>query len=84
MKGELSVGTLSEKTGINQKILSQHLSYLRDSNLVSTRRDGVRIYYSANTDEIIRNARGICGMIVEEELCIFEPSKPCVYRNRAN
>lgn len=44
--GELSVGQLCEKVGIEQTNASQHLSVLRNKHIVQTRKDGNQIYYS--------------------------------------
>ncbi len=43
--GETSVGFLAETLGESQPKISRHLAYLRNSGLVSTRRDGKWIYY---------------------------------------
>lgn len=42
---ELCVGELEEQLDIRQPMLSQQLGVLRRQALVSTRRDGKRIYY---------------------------------------
>ena len=43
---EHTVGELEELTGLGQSALSQHLARLRDSGLVTTRREAQRIFYS--------------------------------------
>jgi DNA-binding transcriptional ArsR family regulator len=43
--GELSVGQLCEKLGIEQANASQHLAVLRSKYLVETRKDGNQIFY---------------------------------------
>jgi DNA-binding transcriptional ArsR family regulator len=43
--GELSVGQLCEKLGIEQANASQHLAILRGKHLVETRKDGNQIFY---------------------------------------
>jgi ArsR family transcriptional regulator len=43
--GELSVGQLCEKIGIEQANASQHLGVLRNKHLVETRKEGNQIYY---------------------------------------
>lgn len=43
--GEKSVGALADLVGLSQSALSQHLTRLRRSALVATRRDGQTIYY---------------------------------------
>lgn len=44
--GEMSVGYLCEKIGIEQANASQHLGVLRNKHLVVTRREGNQIFYS--------------------------------------
>src|SRR6185436_1542929 len=44
--GELSVGQLCEKVGIEQANASQHLAVLRHKHIVLTRKDGNQIFYS--------------------------------------
>lgn len=46
VRGEMTVGELEETIGLSQSALSQHLAVLRQSNLVTTRRDAQSIYYS--------------------------------------
>jgi DNA-binding transcriptional ArsR family regulator len=43
--GELSVGQLCEKVGIEQANASQHLAVLRNKHIVETRKEGNQIYY---------------------------------------
>jgi len=50
--GERTVTELSKITGIDTSNLSQHLHLLRDKGLVSTRRDGTRVYYSLSHPNI--------------------------------
>lgn len=45
-QGELSVGEMEEQLGIYQPTLSQQLGVLRESGLVTTRREGKSIFYS--------------------------------------
>ena len=43
--GELSVGQLCEKVGVEQANASQHLAVLRNKHLVETRKVGNQIFY---------------------------------------
>lgn len=52
-QGEFSVRELEEMTGIAQPTLSQQLSVLRDEHMVSTRRDGKKIFYSIASTEAL-------------------------------
>ena len=52
LDSELNVGQLSERVELGQSPLSQHLSKLRASGLVKTRRDGQQVNYSLASDEV--------------------------------
>ncbi|GGD46125.1 metalloregulator ArsR/SmtB family transcription factor [Erythrobacter arachoides] len=43
--GELSVGQLTERVGLSQSALSQHLAKLRDEGLVATRKVSQSVFY---------------------------------------
>ena len=43
--GEMSVGQLCEKVGIEQANASQHLAVLRNKHIVVTRKEGNQIFY---------------------------------------
>ncbi|OUS32400.1 transcriptional regulator [Gammaproteobacteria bacterium 45_16_T64] len=49
-EGEMSVSQLNEIVPLSQSALSQHLSSLRNANLVSIRRDSQTIYYRIQGD----------------------------------
>lgn len=51
-EGECSVGELSEKIGINQSPLSQHLARMRHEGVVSSRRQAQTVYYSLAGPEV--------------------------------
>ena len=44
-QGEISVGQLCEKVGIEQANASQHLAVLRSKHIVETRKEGNQIFY---------------------------------------
>lgn len=52
--GEKTVGELAELADIPQANLSQHLAMLRSRKVVTTRRDGVTIYYKIANPKIIK------------------------------
>jgi len=52
--GERSVGELVDLTGISQANISQHLSRMRQHDVVRSRRDGARIYYSIANPKLIQ------------------------------
>lgn len=45
VEGDYSVGELEEKVDVHQPHLSQHLTVLRGSGIVETRREGKQIFY---------------------------------------
>ena len=51
---ELSVTELTEALEISQANLSQHLSLMRQRGIVTTRREGLNIYYSLSNAKIIQ------------------------------
>lgn len=54
LHGEHAVGDLAEHVGVAAPAVSQHLAKLRLARLVDTRRDGNRIYYSAENEHVLR------------------------------
>lgn len=52
-QGEKSVSELEELLDLHQPSLSQQLGVLRNEGLVSTRRDGKRIYYSVADEKVL-------------------------------
>lgn len=59
--GEKSVGELARLVGARQANVSQHLAVLRQSGIVTTRKQGANIYYSVANSKIIR----ACDLIRE-------------------
>ncbi len=53
-QGELCVQDLEEALDIRQPTLSQQLGVLRNEGVVSTRRDGRRIYYSVSDPDLLQ------------------------------
>ena len=51
-KGELCVCHIYEKLGLSQNLTSHHLKVLTDANLLTSRRDGKKIYYKINKTEV--------------------------------
>ncbi|MCG7531617.1 metalloregulator ArsR/SmtB family transcription factor [Psychrobium sp. MM17-31] len=52
LEQERSVSELNEIVPLSQSALSQHLSALRQAELVSTRRQAQTIYYSVASDNV--------------------------------
>jgi DNA-binding transcriptional ArsR family regulator len=54
LHGEHAVGELAEHVGVAATAVSQHLAKLRLAGVVTTRRDGNRIFYSAVNEHVLR------------------------------
>lgn len=52
-QGELCVNELEEKVGVHQPSLSQQLGILRRDELVKTRREGKKIFYSVSNEDAL-------------------------------
>lgn len=51
--GEKQVGELAQKLNISQAVISRQLALLRSRGVVSSRREGTRVYYSLSDFKII-------------------------------
>ncbi|MGD9346750.1 MAG: metalloregulator ArsR/SmtB family transcription factor, partial [Candidatus Aminicenantes bacterium] len=51
---EMTVNEIVKLTGISQANLSQHLAILRTKGIVTTRRDGIHVFYSISNVKIIQ------------------------------
>ncbi len=51
--GELSVGAMQERLGIEQANLSQHLAILRGRHIVAHRKGGNQVFYSLGNPVLI-------------------------------
>lgn len=51
---ELSVGEIVELAGTSQSNISQHLEQLRNKNVVASRRDANKIFYSVRNAEVLK------------------------------
>lgn len=57
--GEMCVNDLVEQFNLSQPTVSHHLHFLRQANLVFSRREGKQIFYRANQD----NITDCCGIL---------------------
>jgi DNA-binding transcriptional ArsR family regulator len=53
-RDERTAGEIASKFAMTRPAVSQHLAVLRDSELVSVRREGVRRFYRANRKAVAR------------------------------
>lgn len=65
--GEKNVNELVGIVKVSQSNISQHLTIMRQKNIVSTRRAGKNIYYKLTYPEMIK-ACGIISSILQKQL----------------
>lgn len=53
-RGELNVTAIQETLDLEQAVASQHLSLMRDKRILTSRRDGVNVYYDIRDDKVVR------------------------------
>lgn len=53
-QGERSVETLAAMAGLSVANCSKHLQALRNAGLVTTRKEGLRVYYALAGDDVVR------------------------------
>lgn len=54
LEGELSVNDLVGRVDLAQSALSQHLAILREHNFVKTRKESQTVYYSLDSEDVVR------------------------------
>ncbi len=62
LEDELCVSDIVDAFAISQPTISHHLNILKRSNLVITRREGKRTFYSVNRDNVVE----CCGMLMSK------------------
>ena len=73
--GPKNVTELTELLGLNQATTSRHLKILRDRSLVTTKRDGVHVYYSLADERVIEALdllRGVLASTLEQRKTLAE------------
>ncbi|MDR6434734.1 sulfite-sensing transcriptional repressor BigR [Brucella pseudogrignonensis] len=68
VESEYSVGELEEKIGVGQPHLSQHLTVLRNSGIVETRRDGKQIFYRLTEAKAAKLVASLYDIFCEENV----------------
>ena len=58
-EGEQCVSDLVDAFNLSQPTISHHLNFLRQANLVLTRKEGKQVYYRLNQDNLME----CCGML---------------------
>ncbi|MFQ6616596.1 MAG: ArsR/SmtB family transcription factor [Fidelibacterota bacterium] len=64
--GEKAAGELARGIGITKANLSQHLNVMKTNGIVSSRRDGVSIYYRIANPKIVTACELIRDVLMEQ------------------
>ena len=64
-QGEISVTNLAEALDISQPNLSQHLTLMRQKGIVTTRREGLNVYYRLASPKIVKACDLMREVLVE-------------------
>jgi DNA-binding transcriptional ArsR family regulator len=63
MRGECSVGELTEATGLSQANVSKHLQLLLAHDFVARRKEGLFAYYSLADDSVFQLCELVCSRL---------------------
>ena len=64
-QGERSVSDLAQHIDLSQSALSQHLGRLRKARIVTTRREGVMIFYRIADHDALAVAKSLSALIAK-------------------
>lgn len=65
-EGERSVGELLSLTNLSKANLSQHLAILRQNRIVSSRKEGVNIFYRITSSKMVKACDIIREVLLEQ------------------
>ena len=63
---EVSVGEIAEKMDIRTANLSQHLSIMKTKGILTSRRDGVHIYYKIANPKVVKACNLMKEILIEQ------------------
>jgi ArsR family transcriptional regulator len=70
MTGELPVGELAERTGLEQANLSRHLQCLHQAGIVERRKEGLRVFYRVADPSIFDLCSIVCGSVGQRHAAV--------------
>ncbi|MCP3958022.1 MAG: winged helix-turn-helix transcriptional regulator [bacterium] len=65
-EGELSVTEILARVGGSQANVSKHLNVLRGSDLVTSRREGVSVYYRISDATVFSICQSVCDSLLHQ------------------
>jgi DNA-binding transcriptional ArsR family regulator len=66
-EGEKNVSEIVEEVGASQSLVSHQLMILRQANLVSTRKEGTKVFYSLADDHVIALLKVVYDHVNEQK-----------------
>ena len=81
--GEMSVGDIRRQVGGSQANISKHLGTLRAAGLVTSRREGVVVYYRVADEIVFAICRSVCDSLLaqaESEVRELEATRASISR----
>lgn len=71
-QGEICVCHIEQALDKRQAYISQQLMTLRDAELVTSRKDGLRVYYSLIDEQIVELLHVLHGTVASKEIELIE------------
>ena len=62
---ERSVGEMSERLGVSMSNISQHLRIMKDRGIITSRKEGQRIYYRITNDKFLYGPAQVRSGLIE-------------------
>jgi ArsR family transcriptional regulator, lead/cadmium/zinc/bismuth-responsive transcriptional repressor len=66
-EGEKNVSEIVDEVGASQSLVSHQLMILREANLVSTRKEGTKVFYSLADDHVIALLKVVYDHVTEKK-----------------
>jgi DNA-binding transcriptional ArsR family regulator len=66
-EGEKNVSEIVDEVGASQSLVSHQLMILREANLVSTRKEGTKVFYSLADDHVIALLKVVYDHVTEQK-----------------
>jgi DNA-binding transcriptional ArsR family regulator len=66
-EGEKNVSEIVDEVGASQSLVSHQLMILREANLVSTRKEGTKVFYALADDHVIALLKVVYDHVTEKK-----------------
>lgn len=74
-QGEMNVNNLAARVGASKASISQHLSLLKDNGVVTSRKDGLNVYYKISNNKFIEACDTMRNLMYEQLDQVISKSK---------